>query len=143
MRALIHIVALTIVLAARLHSMAAGPDQVAPRKARVAIEQWLSLVDQARAAESWSNGADLFRAAGTREQWAFTVQHLRHTLGLLEQRRYRGARFTDRLPTGQAGVFVIHEFDSEFNSRPGTSFETVAAALELDGEWRVAWYDVK
>lgn len=135
--------ALAVVLA--LWSVGATVAHAQPHRtpARVAAEQWVKLIDDGHADESWRQAAASFKSARPMGAWSFTLQRLRHALGPLTSRTFKTSTSATELPTGQRGRFVVVRFDSESKRQLGTWFETVATIREADGQWRVVWYDVK
>ena len=138
-----HFAALLLLVCAVVLSTQRGPAEQQAALARSAVDARLSLVDRARADESWRQASAGFKGATTPQRWSATLAHVRRTLGSPGPRVLQRTTETDRLPTGQPGRFLLFEFNTPFQNRPGVTFEAVAATAEPDGQWRVAWYDVK
>ncbi len=138
-----HFAALLLLVNAVVLSTQGGQAQPRATVARSSVDAWLSLVDRARAEDSWRQASAAFKVATTQQRWSATLAHVRRTLGSPGPRVLQRTTETDRLPTGQPGRFLLFEFNTPFQNRPGVTFEAVAATVESDGQWRVAWYDVK
>lgn len=136
--------AIAFLVAALSISASGAKVQTPAPTARAAAEQWLALVDGGRSDESWRQAAESFKVfARTPEGWSASVQRVRGALGALRSRTFRGVTAASTSPSGQRGVFEIVQFDSVFENRLGTTFETVATTRENDGQWRVESYHVK
>jgi len=112
------------------------------KKAAAAAEQWLSLVDQGKYAESWDGAAAYFRAAIPREKWAETMIGFRKPLGNLLERKLVSARFASTLPGAPDGSYVVLQFQSSFQNKK-SAVETVTPSLEAGVDWRVSGYYIK
>lgn len=136
--------AIAALVAALSISAYGAQTQTPARSARAEAEQWLALVDGGRSDESWRQAAESFKVfAKTPEGWSASVQRVRGALGSLRSRTFRGITAASESPSGQRGDFEIVHFDSVFENRLGTTFETVATIREADGQWRVESYHVK
>lgn len=104
-----------------------------------AAEQWLALADAGKGAETWSAAGTAFRSAVTSEQWTGMLQGARAPLGELKSRSLANARYTRTLPGMPEGDYVVIQYGAAYANRQGMT-ETVVAAREADGSWKVVTY---
>jgi len=114
-------------------------EAAAEAKAMSAAEQWLSLVDEGKYAESWDAAAPYFRAAVGRDRWVETLNGFRKPLGDRLERKLSSARFTDSLPGAPDGKYLVIQFRTSFSNKR-SAVETVTPMLDEDGTWRVSGY---
>lgn len=62
--------------------------------------------------------------------------------GRCSSRNDRSATYTRILPGAPEGEYVVVQFNTTFENK-AQAIETVAAALDRDGTWRVAGYFIK
>ncbi len=129
-----------LLLLATLPSRADSADAVA--KATSATKAWLALVDGGRYGASWDAAAALFQAAITKANWEKTIGNARSPLGAAPSRTLKSATFTHELPGAPKGDYVVIQFNTDFEKKPG-SVETVTPMLEEDGTWKVSGYFIK
>ncbi len=130
--------ALAAAAAGIVHAQAARPEDAAQQ----AAEAWLALVDQAKYAESWSEGATLFQSAVARDNWAEAAGAARGPLGTLVSRRLRSRTYTESLPGVPDGKYVVIQYDASFANKK-EAVETITPMLDGDRGWRVSGYFVK
>lgn len=104
-----------------------------------AAEAWLELADAGKGPETWSAAGAAFRSAVTAEQWTGMLQGARAPLGELKSRSLTNARYTRTLPGAPDGDYVVIQYGAVYANRPGVT-ETVVAAREADGSWKVVTY---
>jgi Protein of unknown function (DUF4019) len=61
-------------------------------EAQKSAEQWLSLIDAGKFAESRTIAAEYFQAAVSQEQWERSLQAIRQPLGDLVSRKLKSAK---------------------------------------------------
>lgn len=110
--------------------------------ARTAAQQWLSLVDGKKYAESWTKMAPAFKKEVSKRKWKKTIQSIRSPLGKVVSRKLKSAEYTKELPGAPEGEYVVITFETDFANRKG-AVETVTPVLGQDLIWRVAGYSVK
>ena len=95
-------------------------NEVAEKAAVAASGAWLSLVDRGDYAESWNQGAGLFKTAVTKEQWQNTVKAVRVPLGKVMVRKLKSKQYTKTLPGAPDGDYVVIQYETMFekNSQP-------------------------
>jgi hypothetical protein len=128
-----------VLLAAARPLAAQAPEQAAQR----AAESWLTLVDSARYAESWTQAAAGFRAAVSQETWDTTMVRVRGPLGAARSRELLGAQYSTSLPGAPPGGYVVLQFRTVFAGREAPAVETVVPMKEPDGIWRVSGYFIR
>ena len=116
----------------------ANADTAAQR----AAQAWLTLVDAERYAESWQQAGAMFRSALPEPGWVQAAGSVRGPLGALKQRTFKTSQAARTLPGAPDGQYVVFQFEATFAAK-AVAVETVTAALEPDGTWRVVGYFVK
>jgi DNA-binding CsgD family transcriptional regulator len=109
----------------------AAPTRAAETEAATWARAWLTLLDQGRWDESYSETAASFQKLNTREVWASVSEQARAPLGTVRSRVLIGE---DSVPAPPAGVRVL-KFRTSFANK-ATATETVSLARE-DEQWRV------
>ena len=66
-------------------------EDTAEQAAVSAAESWLSLVDDGKYGESWTEASEVFRNAITQEQWEQALLKVRKPLGKLISRKMKSA----------------------------------------------------
>jgi len=110
--------------------------------ARASVDAWLALVDNGNYAASWDQAAGGFKNIIPVETWSTAVAGVRGPLGPVKSRALKSATTTTTVPGGPDGEYVIFQFNTTFDQK-ASSVETVTAAKEKDGIWRVAGYFVR
>jgi Protein of unknown function (DUF4019) len=111
-------------------------------EAQKAAEQWLSLIDAGKFAESWQTAAEYFQAAVPQEQWQRSLDAVRKSLGEMVSRKFQSAKYTRSLPGAPDGEYVVLQFETSFANKKD-AIETVTPMLDKDGRWRVSGYYIK
>ena len=115
-------------------------EQTRPEKlAESAAAEWLQLVDQGKAAESWQTLAPASRQQISHLKWRFGFALAARKFGSLSARKLRSAQASDKSPGGRAGEFVLLEYDST-SPKMGPVVEKLTVMHDTDGQWRVAGY---
>ncbi len=127
-----------IAVSAGLLFAATKPEEDAQKSA----EQWLSLIDAGKFAESWKATAGSFQAAVSQEQWERQLAAVRKPLGDLGSRKLKSAKYTKTVPGAPDGEYVIFQFDTSFANKKA-AVETVTPMRDKDGQWRVSGYYIK
>ncbi|WP_158218774.1 DUF4019 domain-containing protein [Roseateles aquatilis] len=107
-----------------------------------AATAWLQLTDAGKYPESWNQASKDFRGAISSSDWAAALTSVRTPLGAPTARVLKSADFKRDLPNAPPGEYVILQFDTAFEKRLG-AVETVVAARDPDGAWRVSGYFIK
>lgn len=134
----------TLALMAGLLVMPAARSQGADPTdlAKAAATHWLTLADTGDYAASWDQAADAFQAAIAKPKWTAAMQSVRSPLGAARSRRLRSAEYTRSLAGAPEGEYVVVQFETTFENRPG-AIETVTPVKGRDGAWRVSGYFIK
>lgn len=111
-------------------------------KATSAAKTWLALTDSGKYGASWDTAATMFQAAVTKESWEKALNTVRAPLGAVRSRKFRSATFTHELPGAPKGDYVVIEYDTDFENKPG-AVETITPMLEKDGTWKVSGYYIR
>jgi hypothetical protein len=110
--------------------------------AQKAADAWLKLVDDGKYEESWDQAARLFKGAVTKEQWKQAAAGVRGPLGKLVSRKVKSREYTEKVPGGPDGKYVILQFDAAFENK-SSAIETVTPMVDPDGAWRVSGYFIR
>ncbi len=119
----------------------AETDEV-PAVAEKVTLSWLSLTDQGRYEQSWTDAASLFQAAIPAADWVRSLTAVRSPLGQLKSREVASATFARTLPGAPDGEYVVFQFSTSFENK-ASAVETVTAMKDEDEAWRVAGYYIK
>ncbi len=133
------VVALTIVTFPQARVSA---NDASEKRAVVATESWLKLVDNEKYAESWETAAELFKTGVEKDQWSKIVATVRGPLGKVLQRKIKSKQFMTSLPGAPDGKYVVIQFETTFENKKAAT-ETVTPMLDKDGKWRVSGYYIR
>lgn len=117
-------------------------DGGAETAAVAAAQEWLSLVDEGRYADSWEAAATYFRNAVTLTKWEQAMLSVRKPLGAVLSRQLKSADHETSLPGAPDGDYVVIQFTTVFENK-ADSVETVTPMLDADGAWHVSGYFIK
>jgi hypothetical protein len=117
-------------------------DGMAEEDAETAARSWLDLVDGGQHARSWEDAAPAFKDAVSSEKWQRALGAVRQPLGSARSRRRLSRKLVDALPGAPKGPFVVIQFTTDFETKPG-AVETITPALGADGRWRVSGYFIR
>ncbi|MBN1831027.1 MAG: DUF4019 domain-containing protein [Deltaproteobacteria bacterium] len=107
-----------------------------------AAEEWLSLVDHEKYAESWDEAAEFFKQSLSKDQWVQAMQAGRKPLGKNMSRKLTAKDYETSLPAAPKGEYVVIQFNTSFENKKH-AVETVTPMLDKDGKWRVSGYFIK
>jgi Protein of unknown function (DUF4019) len=110
--------------------------------AQVAADSWLKLVDDGKYETSWDQAAKLFKGAVTKDQWKQAAAGVRGPLGKLVSRKVKSRAYTETVPGGPDGKYVIIQYEAAFEKKAAAT-ETVTPMLDPDGTWRVSGYFIR
>jgi hypothetical protein len=110
--------------------------------AQTVAESWLKLVDDGKAEASWDQAAKLFQGAVTKEQWTQALGGARGPLGKLVSRKVKSRTYTEKVPGGPDGKYVVIQYDTVFEKK-ASAVETVTPMADPDGVWRVSGYYIR
>jgi hypothetical protein len=108
-------------------------------QATVAAEKWLALNDAGWYGTAWDVTADSCKHGTDRMDWVRSIRISRQPLGRLTGRTHCSTYYSDILPDGSIGTYLLLGFSSDFERSPGL-IETVTTSCEADGAWKVAGY---
>jgi hypothetical protein len=114
----------------------------AEKEAQAVAEQWLTLIDDGKFAESWQGAASVFQAAVTQQQWQSALDTFRKPLGSLIVRKLQKAQYATTLPGAPDGHYVVLQFDTSFANKKA-AVETVTPMQDQNGKWKVSGYFIK
>lgn len=110
--------------------------------ARDAASSWLTLLDDAKYAESWTAAAPSIQKLVPLERWNKAMAAVRTPFGKLVSRTLKDAKFTVSLPGAPDGQYVILQYQTVFENK-ASALETVTPMRDPEGSWKVAGYYVK
>lgn len=113
-----------------------------PAAAQAGMDVWLGIVDDGQYAKGWENASEMFKKVVTQTQWNGMATARRAPLGKMVARKLQNVNFSKTLPGAPAGSYAVAIYDTSFEHKKA-SVETVTAALDQDGVWRVSGYMVK
>jgi len=105
-------------------------------------DAWLSLVDEEKYSDSWSETAGYFKGAVKEERWQETLQAVRKPLGKVISREVKSKSYHTSLPGAPDGEYVVIQFETSFENKK-SAIETVTPMMDKDGKWRVSGYFIK
>jgi hypothetical protein len=118
--------------------VAAG-DSEKGKAAVAAAEEWITMVDDGKYAESWKEAAQYFKNAVKQEQWEQSLRAVRNPLGKLISRKVKSKTYTTSLPGAPDGEYLVIKFKSSFENKK-SAIETVTPMMDKDAKWRVSGY---
>jgi hypothetical protein len=121
----------------------AASDSDKEKAAVAAAEEWLTMVDHGKYAESWKQAAQYFKNAVTQQQWEQSLQAVRKPLGKLVYRNVKSKTYKTSLPGGAPdGEYVVIQFETSFENKK-SAIETVTPMMDKDAKWKVSGYYIK
>lgn len=118
----------------------AGPGQAGAVIADARI--WLTLIDNGRYEQSWSEASALFRGAVSAEEWKNSLSGVRKPLGAPISRKKVKATAARQLPGAPDGHYLVMVFETSFKNKKAAT-ETVTFMRETDGRWKAAGYYIR
>jgi hypothetical protein len=110
--------------------------------AEAAARAWLAAADTLNGAETWRLAAPVFQQHISAEQWQQALSAARSPLGALKSRTLASVNHRTSLPGVPDGEYAVMQYRAEFEHQ-ANALETVTAARQSDGSWRVAGYFIK
>jgi Protein of unknown function (DUF4019) len=110
--------------------------------AQQAAEQWLTLVDAGKYAESWDAAAPILKNNTGRKDWIAYLKDKRERLGKVVTRKLLKADPLKNVPGLPPGQFVGMQYLTSFEKLK-KGVEVVVPVLDQDGKWRVSEYVVQ
>ena len=101
--------------------------------AEAAARAWLAAADTLNGAETWHISA---------EQWQQALSAARSPMGALKSRILASVSHRTSLPGVPDGEYAVMQYQAEFEHK-ANALETVTAARQSDGSWRVAGYFIQ
>jgi hypothetical protein len=117
-------------------------EQSAEDAAVASSQEWLSLVDKGKYAESWDEAAGFLKNAVPKQKWSESLQAYRKPLGKLISRKLLSKQYAMSLPGAPDGEYVVIQYETSFENKK-SSLETITPMLDKDGIWRVSGYYIK
>lgn len=110
--------------------------------ASAAADAWLARMDAGDVEGTWEGTSSLFRQLVDLPQWTASYQQVNAIFGRALARELGTTDCRESIPGAPDGQYVVLEYMTEFE-RKKEAVETVVAALDGDGEWRVGGYFVR
>ena len=123
-------------------AMAQQNDDARTKAAIAAADQFLTLVDAGKYAESWSVASNLFKSQVTQAEWVKKISRLRPIFGAVIKRTVKTSHFMESPPGAPDGEYVRIIYQSSFEKKKD-AVEIVTPSLDADGQWRVSGYFMK
>jgi hypothetical protein len=103
-------------------------------------QKWLSLLDDQKYEESWTQAASMFRDQVTQQQWLVSLKRFREPLGPLVSRTTSRVDFTKSLRAAPDGDYAIIHFTTSFKNK--TDVTERLTLVKEDGKWQAAAYAI-
>ena len=113
-----------------------GDVQSETASARVAVDEWFSLIDAGSYGEAYDMASSLLREKVTRDEFVTAYEEARSLLGTVRSRVFRRATRTDAVPGAPPGDYAVFEFDADYE-RKENALERVTTRVDAK-VWRVA-----
>lgn len=128
---------------ALLTALALGTAATSPAAPRYleAARNWVSLVDERRWNESWSEAGTFFKSRTSEPGWATIAGSVRSPLGAVEARAVRSSTRSSTLPGMPDGDYDVVQFQTRFEHK-ADAVETVVLARE-GAHWKVDGYFIR
>jgi hypothetical protein len=120
-------------------SKASESDEAAAEKAALS---WLSLVDESKYPQSWTEAASYFKSAIKKSQWEAQVKAAREPMGKIVSRAVKSKKYATSLPGAPDGEYVVIQFETKFANK-SAAVETITPQKDKDGQWRVSGYFIR
>jgi hypothetical protein len=78
----------------------------------------------------------------SKDQWEQAAAGVRGPLGKLVSRKVKSREYTERIPGGPDGKYVIIQYEAVFEKK-SSGIETVTPMIDPDGAWRVSGYFIR
>jgi hypothetical protein len=114
-------------------------EQSAEDAAVASSQEWLSLVDKGKYAESWDEASGYLKNVLPKQKWVESLQAYRKPLGKLVSRKLISKQYATALPGMPDGEYVVIEYETSFENKK-SAIETITPMLDKDGAWRVSGY---
>lgn len=115
---------------------------------RRVVDDWLSLIDSGRYAESWDTAGAIFQQAIERSDWASTIEQITEQVGEVKSREWQTSIEVEDVEGFPDGEYVVNDFKTEFATELKERDETtgqgerVTTVVEPDGRVSVVGYYV-
>ena len=123
-------------------SYSVNAEQSAEDAAVASSQEWLSLVDTGKYAESWDEASGYLKNVLPKQKWVESLQAYRKPLGKLISRKLISKQYATTLPGAPDGEYVVIRYETSFENK-NSAIETITPMLEKDGRWKVAGYYIK
>jgi hypothetical protein len=110
--------------------------------ASAAADAWLERIDAGDVEATWERTSSLFRQLVDLPRWKASFEQVNAILGRPLSRELGTTEYRESIPGAPDGQYVVLEYMTGFE-RKKEAVETVVAALDTDGEWRVGGYFVR
>jgi hypothetical protein len=134
-----YLILATLLVLVLLAGIAKAADSDQEKAAVVAAENWLSLIDDGRYADSWEKAATSFKTSVPQDKWVQLVQPIRDPLGKVISRKINARTYRSTLPGAPDQEFIVIRFVSDFQNMTAAD-EVVRLSRSKDGQWRMTGY---
>jgi ribonucleotide monophosphatase NagD (HAD superfamily) len=117
------------------------PDKHKVEAAATAAQEFLTMVDAGKYADSWQISAAYLKKQIPQQDWEAKLGKIRATLGPLAERQLEDASYTASAEELPETEFILLEFDSQFKLKEMT--EVVTVLQDTDNSWRVVGYYIQ
>ncbi|HEX6745789.1 MAG TPA: DUF4019 domain-containing protein [Longimicrobium sp.] len=110
--------------------------------ASAAADAWLERLDAGDVEATWERTSSLFRQLVDLSKWTQSFEQVTALFGRPLERELATSEYLESVPGAPDGNYVVLTYTTAFE-RKKEAIETVVAALDDDGEWRVGGYFVR
>lgn len=104
-------------------------------------QQYVTLLDQGKYAESWDSGAKIFQRTISQPEWVTALRLARARLGGVRARSVKDQRPAWDPKGLPKGAYMVVEYNTSFDKAPNSG-ELLTLMREADGTWKVLTYQV-
>lgn len=110
--------------------------------ASAAADAWLEMIDAGDVEGTWEAAASLFKQLVGLDAWRAAHAQATTVFGRPLSRELSNTEYRESIPGAPDGQYVVMEYAAAFE-RKKEAVETVVAALDGDGVWRVGGYFIR
>lgn len=133
------VVGLMTIAVAGLSACNSSNPADAEKQAVAAANEWLGLLDSGKYEDAWNNSDDAIKGAGSKEQFAKAMAHMREPLGKENSRQLRDKAYAKDPQNAPPGEYVQIHFRTSFQNA-NSVIELVTLKKQPDGTWKIGQY---
>lgn len=106
------------------------------------VAPWLRQLDRDEFGGAWDGASDYLKLALQRDAFIESLKSVRQALGKTLSRKLASAQYATSMPSAPDGHYVVMQYAVALEHKQ-SAVETVIAALDSNGTWRVSGYFVR